>query len=71
MSAAESLNPAAFRVVASDDMLEGFAIADTDFEGDEAAFVAVMREAGFNGPLDDEGVATFLAERPVGAETQQ
>ena len=67
MSAAESLNPAAFRVVASDDMLEGFVIADTSFEGDEAAFVGGIREAGFNGPLDDEGLASFLLERPVGA----
>lgn len=66
MSAAESLTRAVLRVVASDDMLEGFAVADETFDGDETQLVEVLRAAGFHGPVDADGIALFLSDLPVG-----
>jgi hypothetical protein len=66
MSAAESLTRAVLRVVASDDMLEGVAVADETFDGDETPLVEVLRASGFHGPVDADGIALFLSDLPVG-----
>ena len=67
MGAAESLDErASLRVIASDDLLQGFVVASSPFEGDAPALEEILRSAGFGGPLDDEGVAMFLRDRPIG-----
>jgi uncharacterized protein (DUF342 family) len=66
MGAAESLRENGLRVVVSDDLLEAYVVADGACTTSRAELIALLATQGVAGPADEAGIASFVAEHPIG-----